>query len=184
MTSDNKGGQSPYINKDGKSQPDNKDFVSDRKNLRVVPVTLRTANDYVMANHRHHGVATGCKFSIGAVDPSGKLVGVAIVGRPISRILDDGVTAEVTRLCTDGTKNACSFLYAAAARICKAMGYERILTYILESEEGTSLTAAGWIDEGYAGGGQWHRETRKRAVKTTAQTCLKRRFSKKLAVVT
>ena len=85
----------------------------------------------------------------------GRLVGVAIVGRPVSRYLDDGLTLEVNRLCTTGEKNACSMLYAAAARAAKAMGYRKIITYTLDTEPGTSLRAAGWVCAGSAGGKRW-----------------------------
>ena len=85
----------------------------------------------------------------------GQLVGVAITGRPVSRYLDDGLTLEVNRLCTDGTRNACSFLYGAAARAAKAMGYQKIITYILDTEDGASLRAAGWTCAGLAGGKEW-----------------------------
>ena len=78
-----------------------------------------------------------------------------MVGRPVSRYLDDGKTLEVNRLCTDGTKNACSFLYSSAWRAAKALGYTRIVTYTLESEPGTSLKASGWICDGIAGGKNW-----------------------------
>lgn len=122
--------------------------------LRLRPVSLREANEYVRQFHRHHKPTVGHKFSIGC-ETGGKLVGVVIAGRPVSRYLDDGRTLEVTRLCTDGTKNVCSFLYAAAARAAKAMGYERIITYTLDTEAGTSLKAAGWNCEGRAGGLRW-----------------------------
>lgn len=120
------------------------------------PLHLREANEYVERLHRHHRKVQTHKFSIGAYDGD-RLVGVVIVGRPVSPALEDGVTAEVNRLCTDGTPNACSFLYAAAAQAAKAMGYTSILTYILDSEPGTTLKAAGWISEGQAGGGSWDR---------------------------
>lgn len=94
------------------------------------------------------------KFSIGCM-ADGRLVGVAIVGRPVSRYLDNGLTLEVNRLCTDGTKNACSFLYAAAWRAARAMGYRKIVTYILDTESGASLRAAGWKCAGLAGGKRW-----------------------------
>lgn len=109
----------------------------------------------------------GCKFAIGCED-NGKLCGVAICGRPVSRYLDDGKTVEVVRLCTDGTKDVCSFLYAKAARIAKEMGYEKIITYILESENGISLKAAGWKQESVTKGGEWNRKSRPR--NTTAPT--------------
>ena len=121
--------------------------------LEIVPMTLREANAFVEQNHRHHG-PVGHKFSIGISDAE-KIVGVAIVGRPVSRHLDDGWTLEVNRLCTDGSRNACSALYAAAWRAARAMGYKRLVTYILESETGTSLRAAGWKCVGQAGGLRW-----------------------------
>lgn len=93
--------------------------------LEIVPMTLREANAFVEQNHRHHGATVGHKFSIGLSDGE-KIVGVAIVGRPVSRHLDDGWTLEVNRLCTDGTRNACSMLYAAAWRAARAMGYKRV----------------------------------------------------------
>jgi len=132
------------------------------RGLDVRPVTLKEANAYVDLLHRHHGSVVGHKFAIRAIDPVGT-VGVCIVGRPVARMLDDGVTAEVLRLCTDGTRNACSLLYGAAARAAFAMGYARIVTYILESERGASLRAAGWqradVD---SRGGTWSRPSRGR----------------------
>ncbi|CAN3961044.1 DUF4825 domain-containing protein, partial [Dysosmobacter welbionis] len=97
--------------------------------LEVCPITLKEANAFVEQHHRHHKPATGHKFSIGCTDGE-KIVGVAIVGRPVSRYLDDGWTLEVNRLCTDGTHNACSMLYAAAWRAARAMGYHKLITYI------------------------------------------------------
>lgn len=99
--------------------------------LELIPMTLREANAFVEQHHRHHKPVVGHKFSIGVSDGE-KVVGVAIVGRPVGRFLDDGWTLEVTRLCTDGTHNACSMLYAAAWRAARAMGYRRVVTYILE----------------------------------------------------
>ena len=95
------------------------------------------------------------KFSIG-VSENGALVGVAICGRPVARRLDDGYTLEVNRLCTDGTPNACSILYAAAYRAARAMGYNKVITYILDTENGASLKAAGYTCEGRAGGLEWN----------------------------
>ena len=106
--------------------------------LRHVRIELGEANAFVEQLHRHHKPVVGHLFSIGA-EQDGKIVGVAIVGRPVSRHRDDGTCAEVTRLCTDGTKNACSFLYGACARAAFAIGYRKIGTYILASEPGTSL---------------------------------------------
>lgn len=111
--------------------------------LEVCPMTLKEANAFVEQHHRHHKPVVGHKFSIGCTDGK-EIVGVAIVGRPVSRHLDDGWTLEVNRLCTDGTRNACSMLYAAAWRAARAMGYKRLVTYILDSESGVSLKASGW----------------------------------------
>lgn len=131
--------------------------------LQIRPCTLKAANDFVAAKHRHHKPSVGHKFSISAVDGAGEIVGVVIVGRPVARMLDDGVTAEVNRLCTDGTKNACSILYGAARRAAFAMGYQRIITYTLPSEGGASLRGAGWRLVGLAGGGNWNVPSRRRA---------------------
>ena len=122
--------------------------------LMLIPVSLAEANAFVAQHHRHHKPVTGHKFSIGCT-ADGQLVGVAIVGRPVSRYLDDGQTLEVNRLCTDGTKNACSMLYGAAARAARAMGYRKIITYILDTEHGASLRAVGFVREGPAGGLEW-----------------------------
>jgi hypothetical protein len=111
--------------------------------LTVVRIGLDEANTFVAQHHRHHKPVQGHIFSVGAALGE-SIVGVVIVGRPVSRHRDDGITAEVTRLCTDGTRNACSFLYGAAARAAFALGFKRIGTYILASEPGTSLTASGW----------------------------------------
>ena len=101
--------------------------------LKLVPLTLREANAYVERNHRHHGPARGCIVTVGA-ELDGEVVGVCIVGRPLARMLQDGYTAEVLRLCTDGSRNACSMLYRAAWRAVKALGYRRLVTYTLPQE--------------------------------------------------
>mgnify|MGYP000063425925 CR=1 FL=1 len=119
--------------------------------LTLTPINLKTANAFVQQYHRHHKPTRGHKFSIGVSD-NGALVGVAICGRPVARRLDDGYTLEVNRLCTDGTPNACSILYAAAYRAARAMGYNKVITYILDTENGASLKAAGYTCEGRAGG--------------------------------
>lgn len=122
--------------------------------MTIIPITYREAAAYVDRLHRHHRAPQGCKFAIG-LDDSGTLAGVAICGRPVSRRLDDGRTLEITRVCTDGTRNACSMLYGACCRIGKAMGYRRVITYILESEDGASVKAANFSCEGVAGGTHW-----------------------------
>ena len=123
--------------------------------LTLTPINLKTANAFVQQYHRHHKPTRGHKFSIG-VSNNGVLVGVAICGRPVARRLDDGYTLEVNRLCTDGTPNACSILYAAAYRAARAMGYNKVITYILDTENGSSLKAAGYTCEGRAGGLEWN----------------------------
>jgi hypothetical protein len=138
----------------------------------IVPITLREANAFVATHHRHHKPTVGHKFSIGCAN-DGEIVGVVIVGRPVSRHLDDGWTLEVNRLCTDGTKNVCSMLYAAAWRAAKAMGYRRVITYILDTETGTSLKAAGWKCVGKAGGLRWTGERRPEVDLCPAQMKLK-----------
>lgn len=123
--------------------------------LEIVPITLKRANEFVTQYHRHHKACIGHKFSIGVCDNS-RLVGVCICGRPVSRYLDDGKTLEINRLCVDGTYNVCSMLYGAACRTAKGMGYRKVITYILESESGTSLRASGFVCEGRAGGLEWN----------------------------
>lgn len=122
--------------------------------MQIVPITLKAANEYVAQNHRHHKPTVGCKFCIGCEDGE-QLVGVAICGRPVSRHLDDGKTLEINRLCTDGSRNACSKLYGACVRIAREMGYAKVITYILASENGASLKAANFVCEGEAGGKMW-----------------------------
>lgn len=119
--------------------------------LTIRPITLKAANDYVSRLHRHNQPTTGHKWSLACYDGE-RLCGVAIAGQPIARKLDDGLTIEVRRLCTDGTKDACSKLYGACARVAKEMGYRKIITYTLISEPGTSLKASGWTNCGEAGG--------------------------------
>jgi hypothetical protein len=122
----------------------------------VVPLELVEANAAVSAWHRHHFPCQGHRFSLGVVDDGGVLRGAVIVGRPVARLVNQRSVLEVTRLVTDGTRNACSVLYSAAARTGKSMGFEKIQTYILADEEtGVSLKASGWVCEGIAGGGQW-----------------------------
>lgn len=122
---------------------------------RIVPLTLSQANDMVGRLHRHHKPVRGHRFSLG-LEVDGQLVGAAIVGRPVSRGVPAYTVAEVTRLVTNGTKNACSSLYGACARVAREMGFDRIQTYILDSETGTSLLASGWEFDGWTAGGDWN----------------------------
>ena len=127
----------------------------------LIPVPLKEANAFVTRLHRHHKAVKGHKFSIG-LSVDGVIVGVAIVGRPVSRHLDNGATLEVNRCCTDGTKNACSWLYAKAWRATQSIGYKKLVTYTLPEEGGSSLRGAGWKCLGKAGGGSWSSEGRPR----------------------
>lgn len=130
----------------------------------AVPMELKDAQNYINTYHRHHQAAHRDKFRIAAME-DGKIVGVVQVGRPVSRVLDDSNTLEVLRLCSDGTKNVCSFLYSKAAKVAKEMGYKKIITYILESEPGTSLKATGWHCEAtHVGGSDWNVPSRPREV--------------------
>ena len=129
-----------------------------RTGLTIRPITLKAANAYVALNHRHNQATNGHKWSIAVYDGD-RLCGVAIAGQPIARLLDDGETIEVRRVCTDGTRNACSALYGACARIARDFGYRRIITYTLETEPGTSLKASGWKRCGEAGGGHGTEKT-------------------------
>lgn len=124
--------------------------------LLLVPVELKTANEFVERLHRHHTRIQGHRFSLGATVGE-KLVGVAIVGRPVGGSNQDR-WVEVTRCCTDGTRNACSFLYGAAAKAAKQLGYERIQTYILDEETGVSLKASGWTYERMSHPVGWHHD--------------------------
>jgi hypothetical protein len=129
--------------------------------LQIVPLDLREANALVATMHRHHKPVVGCKFAIGAAD-DGRVIGAAIVGRPVARHLDDGWTLEVNRCVTDGTRNACSLLYGAAWRAARALGYRRLITYTLPQEGGGSLRASGWRLIGERGGGNWNVASRPR----------------------
>jgi len=143
--------------------------------LRLVPITQREAFAFVARHHRHHRPPRGVRGVV-ACALGVTIVGVAIVGRPVARLLqeprpaDDAdaethidYTAELTRLCTDGTRNAASFLLRAAWNLAKSLGYRRLVTYTLPTETGASLRGAGWtcVNE-RAGGGSWSRQSRPR----------------------
>jgi hypothetical protein len=131
--------------------------------LKLVPVTFKQASAFIRAHHSHHLPPVGWRWGHG-VALEGQLVGVATVGRPVARELDrpELRTVEVTRCCTDGTKNAASMLYGAAWRAAKALGYRRLITYTLVSESGICLYAAGWRVVGQTRGGSWDCPSRPR----------------------
>jgi len=143
-----------------------------------VPLELRELNELVEKWHRHHKRVQGHRFSIGVIDTNtGDLVGGCSVGRPVARRINSKEVLEVTRLVTNGHKNACSILYAAAARVGRELGYKKIQTYILESESGHSLMVSGWTNEGEAGGGQW-KHTDGKPRRTDQPTEKKQRWTK------
>ncbi len=129
--------------------------------LEAIPMTLKKAQRYVKGRHRHVPLIQGGLFALGVGVVGGELCGVAIVARP-ARKLQDGRTCCIARVCTDGTPNACSFLYGLCRRIAQAMGYKRTLTYTRDDEPGTSLFAAGFAQDGETEGGSWSREGRER----------------------
>jgi hypothetical protein len=129
--------------------------------LYLQPITLREARHFVEMHHRHHRPPQGGLFAI-AVNDGAAVVGVVIVGRPVARMLQNGYTAEVTRCCTLGHKNAPSMLYAAAWRAARAMGYQRLITYTMLTEPGTTLVAAGWKCVGKTSGKGWDMPSRPR----------------------
>jgi hypothetical protein len=140
--------------------------------MRVTPTTLAEANAFVTEHHRHHKPVIGHKASIAASN-DGVVVGVAILSRPVARHADDGWTVEITRLCTDGTRNAASFLLGASRRLGFALGYMRVITYTLSEEGGASLRGAGFRVLGEAGGGSWSRKDRPRVDKHPLQVKIK-----------
>lgn len=143
--------------------------------MRAVPLELKEANRFVALNHRHHPPVHRDKWRFGVVNDNGVLIGVLQAARPVSRVLDDGMTIEIVRLCTDGTPNLCSFMLGRAMRIAKAMGYRRMISYILEPENGVSYRAAGWHLEGMTKGRSWDTPSRPRQQK--APVCDKRRWA-------
>ena len=150
----------------------------------IISDALDKANAFVKENHRHHDSVTGCKFAIGlykVVDGKDVLIGTAICGRPVSRMLDDGYTLEINRLCVaEGeTGNGCSMLYGASCRVAKDMGYKKVITYILESESGVSLKASNFqLEDACCGGKNWSGE-RKRSLGKTPEE-MKQRWVKVL----
>lgn len=139
----------------------------------VVPLPLAEANAFVQQHHRHHGRVVGHRFSLGVADVTREIRGVAIIGRPVARGLDDGLTLEITRVATDGSKDACSALYGAARRAAFALGYKRLVTYTLASENGASLRASGYRLVGEVTGRSWSCESRPRVDKHPTQNKLR-----------
>ena len=129
--------------------------------MKIVPITQKEAKAFIDRHHRHMNAARGSVFQV-AAEKDGEVVGVAMCGRPVARNLHDGWTLEVNRMCTDGTRNACSFLYAACWRVARNLGYRKVITYILESEPGTSLFAVDWKLVGKTKAASWNCKSRPR----------------------
>lgn len=150
--------------------------------MEAKPMELKEVQAYINQYHRHHMAAHRDKFRIAAME-NGGIVGVIQVGRPVSRILDDGKTLEVLRLCSNGTRNVCSFLYSRAARIAKEMGYKKVITYILQSENGSSLKASGWHCEAdNVGGSNWNTPSRQRYVIATQMSMFEEKMKYPIGV--
>lgn len=146
--------------------------------LKAYPLELKDANEFVLQLHRHHPPVYRDKFRLACIANDGHMCGVIQAARLVSRMLDDGVTIEIVRCCTDGTYNACSFLYSRITRAAKEMGYTKAITYILEEEIGSSLKASGWHKEADTYGHSWNCPSRPRSTK--APQCNKQRWSKNL----
>lgn len=139
--------------------------------LSIVPVTISDALSFVAQHHRHNAAPQGALFAVGCGET--EIRGVAIVGRPVSRVLQDGWTVEITRCCTDGARNACSMLYGACRRAAIALGYKRVVTYTLATETGASLRAAGFRVVADTRGRSWSCPSRPRVDKAPLQNKLR-----------
>ena len=142
------------------------------RRMTVIPLPLAEANAYVEQHHRHSNPVVGHKFSLGA-SIGDEIVGVAIVGRPVARRLDDGWTLEALRVCSTGERNVCSFLYGACWRAARALGYRKLVTYTLVTEPGSSLKAAGWKVVASSPGRSWDVPSRPRVDKHPLQERLR-----------
>jgi len=134
--------------------------------LIPVPCSAPRAREVVEAWHRHHGPSTSGLYAAAVATEDGIVRGVALIGRPVARLLDDGWTLEVTRVATDGTPNACSALYGIARRLAATLGYARLITYTRADEPGSSQRAAGLTDDGPIRARSWNMPGRARVDKT------------------
>jgi hypothetical protein len=144
--------------------------------LSVIPCGIREAEHFVLAHHRHHGAPTGGLFACAvARRGSSDVLGIALVGRPVARLADDGWTVEVTRLCVRPivAHNAASLLLGACWRAARALGWRKLITYTLEEEGGASLRAAGFTLACTTRGGSWDRAPRPRVDKHPTQPKLR-----------
>ena len=129
--------------------------------MNLQPISLREARQYIAENHRHSRAPQGWLFGVAAVD-GGRIAGVGVAGRPVARMLQDGFTVEITRVCTDGSRNVCSLLYGALCRAAKALGYRCVITYTLATEPGSSVLASGFTRSGMVAADVWDRPARPR----------------------
>lgn len=129
--------------------------------LLVRPITRRNAQEFIRAQHRHSDPPIGDMFRTSIVY-HGALVAVGIVGRPVARGLDDRDTVEILRVCTLGTRNACSLLYGRLCRAAEALGFQRAITYTRIDEDGASLRAAGFRQAATVKGREWTTPSRPR----------------------
>jgi hypothetical protein len=141
--------------------------------LVLVPITVQDAREYVRQKHRHHAPPVSGLFAVACAGDDAQICGVAIVGRPVARGLQDGWTAEVTRVATNGARNACSILYGACWRAARALGYRKLVTYTLADEGGASLRASGWKVVGEVEGRSWSCDSRPRVDKHPLQNKLR-----------
>lgn len=114
--------------------------------FKVIPISIKDANAFVIRHHRHNSKVRAAKYCIAALK-NNTIVGVLVASIPNSRLLNDRLTIEFVRVCTDGTKNAISFLVSKGRRIAQSMGYQKIITYTLQEEYGASMKASGFIIE-------------------------------------
>lgn len=140
--------------------------------LSIAPITISDAREFIAQHHRHHQPPVSALFAVSVADGD-TVRGVAVVGRPVARGNQDGWTAEVTRVATDGARNACSMLYGACWRAARALGYHRLITYTLASEGGASLRAAGWRVIGQVRGRSWSCKSRPRVDRHPSQDKLR-----------
>ena len=137
--------------------------VLDLSTMKIRPCSLKDARIFVGTHHRHNLPPRFGLFACRLVDDNEETIGVAIVDRPTARMLDDGRTAEISRCCTNGAANACSMLYGACVRACRALGFDAVITYTLQSESGASLKASNWkIDQMVDAQQSWNRPSRTR----------------------
>lgn len=131
--------------------------------MTIRPITRNAAMAFLAANHRHlRRALTGWLFGVALVNEDGEIQGIGCAARPSARMLQDGLTFELVRVCTNGVPNGCSQIYGALRQAARALGYQRVVTYTREDEPGTSLRAAGFICDGPAGGGECSRPSRPR----------------------